>query len=270
MYNYRWRLSQLFKFYLQADTLSKVHSPFAYQLLSYILDEEREYYDFRYIEEIRMLALKNNQEINFIDYGAGSSVSKNKKKKISKIAKVSTSSPKQCREIYRLVQFFKPAQSIELGTSLGISTVYIAKGHGSGQVISLEGDPALSKIAMLHLKSLQIKNVNILTGPFEETLPDFLQKVSTIDFVFMDGHHTYEATTHYYKMMKEKFHENTVLVIDDIYWSTGMLKAWQEIILEPVVTLSINLFHYGLVFFKKSIREQTHLKIVEQVYKPWV
>ena len=217
-----------------------------------------------------MLALENNQEINLVDFGAGSSVTKNKKRKISKIAEISTSSPKQCREIYRLVQYFKPALSIELGTSLGISTAYIAKGHGRGQVFSLEGDPALSKIARLHLKSLLIKNVKILTGAFDETLPDLLQKVSSIDFVFMDGHHTYEATIRYYKMMKKKLHENTVLVIDDIYWSTGMLKAWQEIIQEPMVTLSIDLFNYGLVFFKKSIREQTHLKIVEQVYKPWM
>ncbi len=269
MYNYRWRLSQLIKFYLQADTISKVHSPFAYKILSYILDEERTYYDFRYIEEIRSLALENNRELNLVDFGAGSTALKEKQRKISKIAEVAASSPKQCRELFRLVQYTKPSFSIELGTSLGISTAYIAKGYTGGKVVSFEGDPSLSKIAKLNLKSLQVKNVEIRTGSFEETLPIFLGEVKSLDFIFMDGHHTYDATIRYFGLLKSKLHDGAVLVVDDIYWSMDMLKAWKEIIQDPLVTLSINLFYYGIIFFKKSILEKTHLQIVDQAFKPW-
>jgi predicted O-methyltransferase YrrM len=90
-----------------------------------------------------------------------------------------------------------------------------------------------------------------------------LEKIKTLDMLFIDGNHSYDATMRYFEMCKPYLHNQSLIVFDDIYWSKGMTQAWKEIKADPIVTVSIDLFFIGLVFFRKEqVKENFKLRIL--------
>ena len=63
----------------------------------------------------------------------------------------------------------------------------------------------------------------------------------------------------------EKIDENSIIVFDDIYWSDQMEEAWKEIVNNKRVTLSIDLFKMGIVFFHPSIVKE-HYKLRKAIF----
>lgn len=177
-------------------------------------------------------------------------------RKVKDIASYSTINPKYGEILFRLINYFSCKTIIELGTSLGIGTAYLAKVSKNNQIYSIEGCPQLVKLAQNNLTSINIKHVNLLQGSFDEVLPEVLNKIEQIDFVFFDGNHRYEPTLRYFNMCIEKIHNESIFVFDDIHWSPEMEKAWNEIKRNKKVRQSFDLFQLGIVFFKKELSKQ--------------
>ena len=83
-------------------------------------------------------------------------------------------------------------------------------------------------------------------------------KDKIIDMAYIDGNHTYEATMKYFNELLKITHENSILIFDDIYWTSDMTKAWEEIKTIPAVTVSIDLYKVGLIFFRKENKQKEH------------
>ncbi|MEY4926001.1 MAG: hypothetical protein RI894_437, partial [Bacteroidota bacterium] len=138
-----------------------------------------------------------------------------------------------------------------------------------GHLTSLEGCPNIARIASKNLMLAQVKNVSIQVGNFKNTLPAFLTKIDTLDYVFLDGHHAYAPTIDYFEQCLAKANEQSIFVFDDIYWSEEMQRAWREIKQHPRVTLTIDVFEMGIVFFRKEQKAKEHFVLVEAYAKPW-
>ena len=232
--------------------LHGIHSPFVFQLHQNILNDTSNFYAFEEIESIRAKLLLSDKVIEVKDLGAGSQFNKSNKRSISSIAKHASKKPKEAQLLFRLVQEYQPKTILELGTSLGISTAYMAKAASSAKIISMEGCPQTSKVAELNLKKLNIQNVSVINGPFDEHLKETLSQLKSVDFLFIDGNHTKEATLSYFNLCLPFLNEQSIIVFDDIYWSKGMLEAWKNICAHKSISVSIDLFEMGIVFFKKD------------------
>ena len=138
---------------------------------------------------------------------------------------------------------------LEMGTSLGISTMYQASASLNAKFISLEGDPKIANLAKYHLEEMKIKNVKVIEGQFDETMIGALNDLKKLDYVFIDGNHRLEPTLKYFDNCLNFAHNETVFVFDDIHWSEEMETAWAKIKDHPRVTISIDLFHMGIVFY---------------------
>lgn len=195
------------------------------------------------------------------DFGAGSSVTKSSSRSVKNIAGSSLKSKKFAQLLYRMVTYFKPSVIVELGTSLGITTSYIASGNTTAQVYTLEGSQAISEIATNTFSQLKIGNIILKEGAFEQTLPELLSEIPQVDFAFVDGNHRRAPTLAYLDKLLKVCNENSVIVFDDIHWSSEMEEAWLEIISNDAVTLSIDLFVLGLVFFRKDFKAKQHFSI---------
>jgi len=194
----------------------------------------------------------SGQIVNCNDLGAGSLHSNNAAKTIKSLAKHSAKPTKYARLLFRLVNHFQPDHVIELGTSLGISSAYMASARSQTDVITIEGCPEIAAIAMKNNKELELKNIDQLVGNFDEVLPAILNKLEKVDFVFFDGNHRKKPTLRYFQWCTQKAHENSVFIMDDIYWSEEMKEAWEEIKNDNRVTVTIDLFFMGIVFFRKE------------------
>ncbi len=238
-----------------------IHSPFVFQLLTRIIEDNTKYPAFEEIEELRKKMLNSNQKIQITDFGAGSKRLKQAERKIKNIVRFSGRKPKYGRMIFRLIKHFNPQQIVETGTSLGIGTAYLAKANPAAQVFTCEGCPESAKIAQQNFNSLQLNNVKLFTGDFSTSLPHALNQITRLDFAVFDGNHRQQATIDYFTACLPYIQNNTVFIFDDIHWSKEMEKAWQKIIQHPEVTTSIDIFFMGLVFFRKQCYEKQHFRI---------
>jgi len=236
-----------------------IHSPFIYELLRKVIEGKVNSERFSDIENLRKQLLKNDNSIVVRDLGAGSKVSKTRERKISEIAKNALTREKYARLLFRLVDFFKPKNIVELGTSLGISTLYLATASGNSHIITLEGSEEVAKIARHNFELLKCKNIEIQIGNFDDVLPVVLGKIESLDFVFFDGNHQKEPTLRYFEACLERKNNNSVFIFDDIHWSEGMESAWNEIKRHEKVVVTIDLFFFGLVFFRKEMSKQNFI-----------
>ena len=236
----------------KSKTRHGVHSPFAFRLVDKVIYDFHAKPSYHKIEALRAELLRDERTINITDLGAGSQVNNNKKKKVKTLAKNALKPAKLAQLIHRLAVDAKPNNIVELGTCLGLTTAYLASAAPEAQVISMEGCPETAAIAEENLSSLGFKNSGILVGNFDKLLPEVISLFPQLDFVFIDGNHRKDATLNYFRWCLPKLGENSIMIFDDIYWSSGMKEAWNEIKAHSDVTVTIDLFWIGLVFVRKG------------------
>lgn len=255
---------QLVKAYVRhrfhAKTRHGVHSPFVYKLVDEVIYDFQPKPVYKSTEALRAALLQDERFITITDLGAGSYLNNNKQKQVKQLARNALKPARLAQLIYRLAHRFSPDTIIELGTCLGLTTAYLATAAPSANVISIEGCPETAAVASENLGKLDITNVELKVGNFDHLFPQIINHAGKIDFVFVDGNHRKSATLAYFEQTLSKVHENSILIFDDIYWSKGMEEAWEQIKAHPQVTLTIDLFWIGLVFFKKG-QAKEHFKI---------
>ncbi|RYE31555.1 MAG: class I SAM-dependent methyltransferase, partial [Sphingobacteriaceae bacterium] len=238
--------------YFTAKNRHGVHSPFVYELIDnviYDFDAKTEYLP---IEQIRQQLLQSKAKVTVVDLGAGSHINKSQVKEVRQIAKNALKAPRLAQLLFRLAEHFKPKTLIELGTCLGVTSLYLHQANPSAQLTTIEGCKEIADVAVKNFQISEAKNINLKVGNFDEVLPGLLGTLQNIDFVFIDGNHTEEATLRYFDWILPKTYDKTVIIFDDIYWSKGMKSAWKKIKAHPEVSVTIDLFWIGLVFFKKD------------------
>ncbi len=248
-----YRLFYYLKFLWNSKGPHRVHSPFVYNLYMNQILDNRDYYIYEEIEIIRKQLLESKEAIHWREYGAGKS-SKNSKNKrqISELASKSLAPAKYARLLHRLVLHFSPKLTVELGTCLGITTLYLSKSNSQSKVISIEANEECAEIAMKNFESLNASNIQLIQGVFSEKLLEILKLYLVIDFVFLDGDHKYQSTINYINQLLPNLAETSILIMDDIHWSPEMDKAWQYVKQLPQVTVTIDIYRMGLVFFHKG------------------
>jgi predicted O-methyltransferase YrrM len=237
------------------------HSPFVFNFITKVLQNNQSYPCYKTIEQQRQLMLQNDTVITIEDFGAGSTATKSNQRVVKQIAATSLKSKKYARLLFRMVQYYQPTSIIELGTSLGITTAYLANGNPAARVYSCEGATAIAALAQQNFNQLDLKNIQLITGNFTSTLPALLQQINTVQLAFIDGNHRQQPTLDYFTQLLPATNRNSILIFDDIHWSAEMEAAWAQIKDHPAVTLSIDLFFIGIVFFNSDFKAKQHFVI---------
>lgn len=257
MNHFRQIYSYLVHFFTAHNTWGfSVHSPYVFQFTRFVLCEKNSYYAFQSIENLRTRLEKDNSILEIEDFGTG----KDRTEMVATIAKQAVKSAKYAQLLFRMVHYFKVRNVLELGTSLGITTSYLAASSTEIRCQSLEGCPQIADIARENIESLGIKNVEIIVGNIDTTLSEVLTKTNKLDFVFFDANHQYKAIISYFELCLTKVHNDTIMVIDDIHWSKDMESAWKKIQEYPQVKSTIDLFQLGIVFFNSDLHKK-HYKM---------
>lgn len=243
------------KYHIKSGTAHDVHSPFVFDLLNNVIHDQAQFYCYGPIESLRSKLLLDQRTIQVSDFGAEGN-GKISTKKISTIAKHSLQEKKYAQLIFRLVNFSNAKTILELGTSLGITSLYIANAAKKSHFITLEGCPEIANIAQENFDRMKCKNIELVVGNFDVKLPETLSELMQVDLVYFDGNHRKQATLDYFNLCLTKKTKDSVFIFDDIYWSREMKEAWDEIIVNENVTVSIDLFKLGIVFFRSGIPKQ--------------
>lgn len=227
-----------------------VHSPFVYEFATQVLPHQESEVGDR-IEPLRQEALHSETVLRIRDWGAGYSGKHEPvvHKQIREVARSSSRKRRSGEFLYRLCKWLQPEFGLELGGNLGFSTAYQVSGIEKGHFTSIEGSASLAAEASKLWRKLGLE-IDSLVGEFDQELAPLLDKGASLDYVLLDGNHSYEATLSYFNRLFPLLRPNGVIVVDDIHWSEGMQQAWQEIRKREDVSLSIDLYFMGLCFFR--------------------
>ena len=238
-----------------------MHSPFVFDFITKILNDKTVYSEYEKVEALRNRLLNDSTVLEVEDFGAGSAIDKKSKRSISSIAKKAAKPKKFGQLLFRMVKHYQPKTILELGTSLGITTSYLSLAKSDTRLISMEGSKEIAEVAKGNFQNLELKNLELVEGNFDKTLSSVVRGLSIVDFAFIDGNHRREPTERYFKELLSKTNNGSILVFDDIHWSSEMEAAWEAIKNDAAVTCSIDLFFIGIVFFRKEFKAKQHFVI---------
>ena len=247
------------KYLLASKNHHAIHSPFVFDLVTNIIYKKTSTNQTTEIESLRTALCENNKLISIKDFGAGSNINKNKERKIKDIAKNSSKNKKFGELLYRIVKYFKPTEIFELGTSFGISTLYLSKANSNSNITTFEGCKESAKIAIENFKKLDCTNIDTIVGEFGETFSKKLAEKSKVNMLFIDGNHSEDATIRYFEESIKYSDQKTILIFDDIHWSSGMEKAWDYIKKSQKTRVTVDLFFVGLVFLDQKLSKENFI-----------
>ncbi len=238
-----------------------IHSPFVFAFIEQVLNDKRNFYAYDKIEACRNRMLVDDRLLSVEDFGAGSVSGNKKQRRVSAIARSAAKSRKLGQLLFRVVNYYHPVQIIELGTSLGISSAYLAMGYPKASLVTLEGAQSVAAVAQENFAELGIESIETITGNFDEILGAVLNKMPAVDLAFIDGNHRASPTLQYFEQLLKKTSRPAILVFDDIHWSADMEHAWTQVKNHPDVLLTIDLFFMGFVFFSSDFKVKQHFVI---------
>lgn len=246
-----FKLKSYLLFLIKSINQNRVITQFVLNLLTKCFYKKTDLYKSTKFIHYKKELLKNKSTIRVTDFGAGSTIFSSQQRQISKIAQIAGITNKRANLLIRFIEYTKPKNILEIGTSLGLATSAMAISSSNSNITTLEGCPETAKIAQQQFKKFKLENINLIVGDFSETLPKIL-KENNFDFIYFDGNHQKKATLTYFNYCQASANENSIFIFDDIYWSKEMHEAWSKIKKHPKVTITINTFQWGIVFFKKQ------------------
>jgi predicted O-methyltransferase YrrM len=263
-----YSLKQYLKFLSRSKNQHGVHSPFVYDLVTQCFYDSAHHNDYDRLWEFRRELTQSKAIIEVTDLGSGSRVGQLNKtsKRVRNMLHHAGASKKRQRLLYRLGAYFKPEQILELGTHLGMGSTALCIGAKPKRLITVEGCPETAQYTQNNImhwgsNNPELNSIELINNNFEDFLIEFPgigyshdvkrehSNPSTFDLIYLDGHHDGPATLRYFETLKNYIHDKTVLIIDDIHWSAGMSAAWLQIIKDPQVSVSIDIFYCGFLFF---------------------
>jgi len=251
-----FQIKSYLKFLWDSKNEHAVHSPFVFNLLTKCFYDKKEKPEYQILRNYRKSLLENKNFIEVTDFGAGSKVFKSNRRQISKIASTAGISPKKAELLFRVVNYFKPENILEIGTSLGLATSALALGNPKAKVITLEGCPQTANIAQNQLDEFNCKNVENVISEFESFLISENLQATHYNLIYFDGNHSKKATLAYFDLLLSTITNDSVWIFDDIHWSAEMEEAWEIIKQHPKVIVTIDTFQWGFVFFRREQKKE--------------
>jgi len=254
-----YQIKSFIQFLLKSTSKHGIHSPFIYQFTENCLERKLnlENTDFKLYKSYKFVLLKNDNILQITDFGSGSKYFKNNRRKICDIAKYAGISSVKAKLLIKIIDYFKPKSILELGTSLGISTLVLCN-HNKVKVATIEGCNNTLSTAKKQLGLLGLNSITYYNNQFENILPKITSN-QKFDLIYFDGNHKKNATIKYFKQCLNCINNKTLFIFDDINLSKEMQDCWQEIIKHKLVTVSIDTFYYGILFFRTEQSKQHFL-----------
>lgn len=245
-------LKSYLKFLWNSKNEHGVHSPFVFSLVTKCFYDKQDYPEYKILKEYRNSLLSNTNTIEVTDFGAGSKVFKSNTRAINQIAKNAGISKKRAELLFRIVRYLKPEGILEIGTSLGLTTSALSLGNKNAKITTLEGCGNTLTVAKKQFEEFNLRNIEPVQTEFATYLKSLQPIAYSLQLIYFDGNHTKAATLEYFELLLPTITNETVWIFDDIHWSADMEEAWETIKNHPKVTITIDTFQWGLVFFRQE------------------
>ena len=259
-----YRIYFYVSFYLKSKSIHNIDSPVLYAIFNEILDDDRQYYAFAKIQQMRHAISQNKAYFTRKDMGAGAQTTKTN---AAILLKQSSIGRAKGENLFRFVKWFKPNAILELGTNLGISAAYMASVNTATNLKTLEGDPYLVRLAKQHFKTINLNNIEVVEGDFTKSLCEIVLNNELYDLFYVDGNHAKIPTMEYLDFILRLKEKRYLIIFDDIYWSKEMAETWKIIKSKNNFNLILDLYHWGIVANIPELKAPINETLISRKYK---
>jgi predicted O-methyltransferase YrrM len=279
-----FRITSALRWYAGAQTRYDVHSPHLVEFLREVYNDDRHYHAFDLIHSVRRYWRKKSGSVKLRSLGAPSKTTRKNERTVSSLVATNAIDDDCGRFLFRLALWLEAKTILEFGTNAGISTIYLHAADTRARLDTVEGNPDVAALAQeTFSKAGTGPGLHAHVGLFQDWLNQqspppkaAVQLINNqesrinnqLDLFFLDGDHREQPTLDYVNQLLSRTTENSVFVIADIHWSPGMERAWEALKQLPEVTASVDVYHFGLLFFKPGINK-VHLSLIRTRFKPW-
>lgn len=250
------RLASFLQHYFSSKSRHGVHSPFVFDLIDQCLYQQGGV-DRKNFKSTKAQLIQNHQQL--IGYDYGSEIHNDQiVYKVSELAKGSTLRKFEVDLLLRLSKYHQSNAFLELGTNIGLTALSLAKTNGQLNVTTVEGNSSICEFAKSLFEANSALNIKSINSTFSDYLANANE--TSFDMIFIDGDHKEKPTLENYQKCKSLLKGNGPIILHDIYWSKGMRNAWRKIISDPDATVTVDLYFFGLVYFRKG-QEKQHFSI---------
>ena len=247
-----FQIKSYIKFLWYSKNEHAVHSPFVFTLITKCFYDRKSKPQYSILKKYRQSLLDTSNSIKVTDFGAGSKVFKSNTRPIAQIAKTAGISSKHAEILLRVTNYFQPKSILEIGTSLGLATSAMALGNKETVITTVEGCPETAKIAQNQFREFELKGINSIVSEFDSYLDTIPATEVKFDMIYFDGNHSKKATLAYFEKLLPTITNDSVWIFDDIHWSPDMEEAWSIIKDHTSVTVTIDVYQWGIVFFRRE------------------
>jgi predicted O-methyltransferase YrrM len=252
-----FQIKAYLNFLLRSTNEHGVHSPFVFDLVTKCVYDRKYYPEYALLKKYRKSLLHNSKTINVEDFGAGSKVFSSNRRSIAKIAKTAGIAQNRARLLFRVTHYFKPEYILEIGTSLGLATSAMSAGNPKARITTLEGCKETALAAVNEFAVSGFSNITAEITEFDHYLSKLKKDMPKYGLVYFDGNHQCEATLRYFELLLPTATNESVWIFDDIHWSAEMSVAWETIKKHPAVTVAIDTFQWGIIFFRQEQQKES-------------
>lgn len=214
-----------------------IHSPFAFRLITKVIREKARYYAYDDIEAIRHERVENHLSRS--------------QKRLRK--RISTS---RGRLFFRLTNFFRPHKILEIGSSWGISTLYLRLADRSSQLTVAEPADEVVRFAERLLAEAGVK-ADFVRENYETFLPDYLEQNSERLYIVVN-----RLPKSYYGMLSRlldvALDKQSLLIIDGIRSNSAVKSWWESLIKDPRVRVTVDMKNVGFVCCDPKLNKQDY------------
>ena len=184
---------------------------------------------------------------------------KRKTRSISEIVKRESIRPKHGALLFRLTNYFKSKNILQIGTTMGLSTLYLTSYATGLKCIALENVPEFATIARQAFAKEGRNPVDLRIGNYKDLLPQALNDINSLDFVFFNTLYEQHNNLWLFNECMKYAHNDTVFVFEGIKASRKMRELWEEICACPEVTVTLDLYSLGIVLFNKKLHKRDYI-----------
>lgn len=227
-----------------------VHSPSVFRLITLVIEERLPYYSYFLIEKIRYLS--NRKGVDVFLSEEGELFEKNK----VCLAKWGQLGIAYDQILFRLVNYYKPKTIVELGTTMGFSTLYLATPNSQAHVITLSEKKEISDLAKNNFKKSSVCNILLKEGGIESNFRKLIQEQVQFDFLSINCTMLPRGFYSYCNTLLQTGSFGGVIVINEPYFWESNRDDLKKIKLHDQVRVVIDLFHIVILILDSNLQKE--------------
>jgi len=216
-----------------------VHSPFAFNLITQVIYETSPYYAYRRLREIRNDLLS--------------------RRKALAITERHISNQRVDELLFRLVNYVSPCTIIEIGTSHGLTTLYLSSAKKQVRCITVDKEQPENTIAQKLFEKTGA-NIEFHVDSSFLCLGEILKSVSLAGFIlFTVNRNSLSTIRLLFEQCLNSTDCNSLIVIKGIHSCGRTARWWNEVISDNRTGVTFDLYDVGFVFFDKTKIKQHYI-----------